>query len=74
MTFKACLRQVGRNIQGARKKAGYTQEEMQDLGYNYRYYQKIEGGKVNPTLKTLWDLAKSLNTTVSKLVRGLNKK
>jgi transcriptional regulator with XRE-family HTH domain len=41
---------------------------MRDLGFNYRYFQKIEAGEVNPTLGTLVRLAKVLNCTMAELL------
>ena len=69
MAFDIYLRKVANNIQRARKKAGFTQEKMQDFGFNYRYYQKIEGGQVNLTLKTLWLIAKALKSSITNLTR-----
>lgn len=69
MTFDAYLQKVASNIQRARKNAGFTQEKMQDFGFNYRYYQKIEGGQVNLTLKTLWSIAKALKSSITNLTR-----
>lgn len=42
MAFDSYLKKVGKNIQGARKRLKFTQEDMANKGFNYRYYQKIE--------------------------------
>ena len=69
MTFSAYQKNVGRNIQKARKQRELTQEKMAAFGFNYRYFQKLEGGKVNPTLKTLWELSKVLKCSISNFTK-----
>jgi len=43
-----------------RKKRGLTQEDMTKHGFNYRHYQKVEGGKQNLSLYTISKLAAAL--------------
>lgn len=64
MSFDSYLKKVGKNIQHARRRLKLTQEDMADKGFNYRYYQKMEGGRVNLTLKTLWILSRALKCSV----------
>lgn len=45
-----------------------TQEDVAARGLTYRYYQELERGQRNPTLKTLFTLAQILGTTVAALV------
>lgn len=42
-----------------RKARGLRQEDMEKFGLSYKYYQRIEAGKVNVTLKTLEKIAKA---------------
>jgi transcriptional regulator with XRE-family HTH domain len=58
MNLKDIQKRVGDNVKKYRKKAGWSQESMRDKGVNFRYYQKIEAGKVNLTLDLLVRLAK----------------
>ncbi len=51
---------VGQNIKKYRERAKITQEEMADL-VDYKYYQRIEYGQKNITLKTVLKIAKKLN-------------
>ncbi len=51
---------VGQNIKKYRERANITQEEMADL-VDYKYYQRIEYGQKNITLKTVLKIAKKLN-------------
>ena len=59
MTDERLMRLVGQRIKILRQRAELTQEQMQDFGFNYRYYQEIESGTANLTIKTLNRLAKA---------------
>ena len=52
---------IGNRLKELRKQKGLKQEDLEDLGINYRYYQKVETGKANMTLKTLEKIAGALN-------------
>lgn len=58
--FHSFLQTVGKNIKKQREKAGLTQEAIADL-VEYKYYQKIEAGKVNITLKMVYKICRKLN-------------
>jgi transcriptional regulator with XRE-family HTH domain len=63
------LKEVAQRIKNARVKAGLTQEKAAaEAGIGYKRYQRIEGGGVNLTLRTLHRLAKALGTDLSALV------
>ena len=53
MTDERFMRLVAKRIREFRANRGFTQEQMQNYGFNYRYYQLIESGEVNLTLKTV---------------------
>ena len=59
MTDERLMRLVGQRIKILRQRAELTQEQMQDFGFNYRYFQEIESGTANLTIKTLNRLAKA---------------
>jgi len=59
MTDERLIRLVAQRVQQLRKAKGWTQEKMQDFGCNYRYYQRIEAGEKNLSLKTLNKLARA---------------
>jgi hypothetical protein len=61
---------LGPRIQAARKRAGYSQEDMISFGYGVRYWQRIEAGKPI-TLRTLLRICCILGTTMESVVRGL---
>ena len=51
---------IGNRIKEIRKAKGLRQEDMERFGISYKYYQKIEGGKVNVTLGTIEKIANAL--------------
>lgn len=63
------MKRLGKNAQRLRRKKNWTQEEMRNLGYNYRYYQKLENGDVNATLDTLVKLANTFQCKLTDLLK-----
>ncbi|MBP8084511.1 MAG: helix-turn-helix transcriptional regulator [Spirochaetes bacterium] len=60
--YQLYLKQFGKNLKRERKKAGLSQEILAEInGIDYKYYQRIESGNVNITIKTLFKISKSLN-------------
>ena len=60
---------IAKNVRALRAKAGLTQEEMRDHGFNYRYYQELEAGDAAPNLLTLVKLAIAFKVDVKDLLR-----
>jgi len=60
---------LGQRMRELRLAKGLTQADMAERGLSYKYYQKIEAGRVNLTLKTLEKLAAALGIEVSDLFR-----
>ena len=60
---------VGKRVRELRIAKGLKQEDMCQFGFDYKYYQRIEYGEKNLTLKTLNKLAKGLGVSVSELFR-----
>jgi transcriptional regulator with XRE-family HTH domain len=53
---------VGRNFLKIRKEKGLSQEEVEERsGFSQQYLSDLENGKRNPTVITLYELAKALN-------------
>lgn len=62
-------KRIGRRFRCARKAKGLSQREVGNiLGVQRTYVTKIESGRVQPTVKQLERLAKSVGTTVAYLV------
>ena len=61
---------VGRNAARLRQAAGLTQEELAERsGFSQQYISKLERGRRNPTIVTLYELAEGLGVTPADLVR-----
>ena len=58
MTDERLLKLVGKRAKELRLKTRLTQEDMMSHGFERRYYQRIEAGEVNLSLKSLNKLAK----------------
>ena len=63
MEEKVFFTRLGKRIQYLRKQKGLRQEDMEEYGIGYKYYQRIEspGSKpANITMKTLLKIANAL--------------
>lgn len=65
--YENVLKNLAERVKELRMERGWTQEDMRDRGFNYRHYQRIEGGNTNPTLNTLHKLAKAFNIKIRDL-------
>jgi transcriptional regulator with XRE-family HTH domain len=59
---------IGNRIRELRKARDLRQEDMAGFGLSYKYYQRIEAGKVNMTLKTLEKIAGALGVDAAELL------
>ena len=61
---------VGRNVRRIRLKKGLTQEQFAVVsGFSQQYISGLERGRRNPTVVTLYELAKALGVSHMELVR-----
>lgn len=61
----AIQREVGRRIQAARARADLSQAEVaRASGIDFRRYQRLEQGRVNPTIRTLLRVANALEVDI----------
>jgi len=61
---------VGRNAARLRKAAGLTQEQLAERsGFSQQYISRLEQGRRNPTVVTLYELAEALGVSHVELVR-----
>ena len=63
------MKLAGRRARQLRKAKGLTQEDMNRFGFEYRYYQRIEYGERNISLKTINKLARAFGVHPSELLR-----
>ena len=63
-------RLVGSNVSRIRNQRGLTQEQLADLsGFSQQYISGLESGKRNPTVVTVYELAKALGVSHLDLLR-----
>jgi transcriptional regulator with XRE-family HTH domain len=68
-TPDSLLQHLGHRLRHLRKARNLRQLDMATLGLNYKYYQRLELGQVNPTLLTLYKVAAALEVSVYELFR-----
>jgi transcriptional regulator with XRE-family HTH domain len=65
-------RQLGERIRKLRARKGWSQEAFADIsGLHRTYIGAVERGEKNLTISTMHTLAKTLDTTIAELFRGL---
>ena len=63
-------RLVGRNVLRIRKSKGITQERLAEIsGFSQQYISGLEKGQRNPTVVTIYELAKALGVNHLDLMR-----
>jgi len=69
ITHRDVLIKFGQKMQKARKEAGVSQEELAaKLAMHRTYIGMIERGERNPTIRTLYKIAKALKVPSSDLL------
>lgn len=62
---------VGRNVRRIRQKKGLTQEQFAEVsGFSQQYISGLENGRRNPTVVTVYELAKALGVGYLDLLRA----
>ena len=69
MTDERLLRLLGLRVKQLRMQRNLTQEGMGKFGFEIKYYQKLEYGQKNISVKTLHRLAKAFDVPVAELFR-----
>jgi transcriptional regulator with XRE-family HTH domain len=63
-------RLVGRNFARIRREKGLTQEQLEARsGFSQQYLSDLERGRRNPTIVTLYEIARALETEPAELIR-----
>lgn len=61
---------VGRNMKRFREKKGLTQERLAEIsGFSQQYISGLEQGRRNPTIVSLYELARALGVSHLDLLR-----
>lgn len=58
---------LGKRLRALRSARGLRQDAIEAKRLNYKYLQRIEAGRCNPTLKTLQKIASALDVRVEDL-------
>ncbi|GIX46526.1 MAG: hypothetical protein KatS3mg131_0737 [Candidatus Tectimicrobiota bacterium] len=61
------LGRLGKRLRQLRQARGLTQWQVAERGINYKYYQRIERGRINVTVRTLARLAALLEVPLHEL-------
>lgn len=62
-------KKIGQRIVDQRTKNGFTQADLaRACGKDRQAIEKLESGKVNPTIYTLYEIAKALDVSITSLV------
>ena len=66
------LENLGPTIQRLRKAAGFSLQELSgESGIAKSILSRIENNETNPTLSTIWNLSKALDTNIDELLKNL---
>jgi len=64
------MRRVAGNVRRLREAKGLTQEDMISLGFERRWYQRIESGSYSVSLPTLDLVARALKVDIGEFFRA----
>lgn len=64
------VRALAGRLRALRLARGLTQWAIAERGLSYKYYQRIESGRVNVTIRTLARVARALGVSVPELFRS----
>lgn len=69
MSEKAFLLKIGKRIKELRIASGISQQELAgEIDYEKSNMSRLESGRVNPKIATLYKVAKALKISVTELV------
>ena len=69
MTKEELKKKVGQRIVELRSRKGWTQSDLaRACGKDRQALEKLENGKVNPTIYSLLEISKALGIPLSKLI------
>ena len=66
------MKQVGQRIGQLRRARGLKQEDMCRFGFDYKYYQRIEYGQKNLTLRTINRLAEAFCVEAADILKPVD--
>lgn len=63
------VRAVAERLKTLRRARGLTQWAVAERGLSYKYYQRLEAGRANATIRTLARVARALGVPLAELFR-----
>lgn len=60
---------ISENIERIRKQKGLTTKNMSELGFEHRFYQRLESGTRSMNLRTLFKLSRIFNVSIQEFFR-----
>lgn len=74
-TTQEALVIIGSTIKKLREEKGWTLEKCEELGYdNYRMWDRVENGKTNLTMLTLFKICTVLKVSPSEILKDVKLK
>ena len=73
--FEGARQALAANVTRMRERAGWTQERAAEaMGLDVKHLQKLEYGRLNPSLRTLVNVACAFSVTVGRLLAPTSNK
>lgn len=72
--YQNLIKNISENIKFYRKKAKLTQSDMVEFGFDIKNYQKLEYGKHQFSLHTVFRLSRAFNCSIEELVNEKKRK
>lgn len=66
--YSKLIQNIAENIKKQRKKCGFTQAQMIEFGFDVKNYQKLEYGKHQFSLHTVFRLSKAFGCSIVDLI------
>lgn len=66
--YEVLIRNISQNIREQRLKCGLTQAQMTQFGFDIKNYQKLEYGKHQFSLHTVFRLSRAFNCPIETLI------
>ncbi len=64
------IQAIAARLRALRRARGLTQWALAERGVSYKYYQRLEAGHINPTVRTLARVARALGVPLQALFAG----
>lgn len=69
---KEVILEIGKRIRALRKQQGLTIEELSEkAGVNFKYLQKCEKGRCNPSVSILYSISKGLGVSLKYIIEDI---